>query len=535
MIVPASRLHAVLRGTPAAGHPPRWLVAAGLLVGAAMMLPVAYLLVRAVGSGGDAWALLWRWRTLQILGSTVALALAVTAASVALGVAVAWLTHRTDLPGRRWWTIASALPLVVPSYLGAFVFLAAFGPRGLLRDVLGIDVLPELRGFPGALVVLTLFSYPFVALSAGAALDGHDGSLEEASRLLGRTAWGTFWRVTVPQLRPAVTAGALLVGLYVLSDFGAISLVQFDSFTQVIYTQYRGSLDRSLAALLALLLVVLTAVVVVLERRTRGPARFHRFAPGVRRRLRATRLRQWTPLGVLVVAGLATLTLVVPVAVLAYWWLRGTPELADGSELWQAAANSALAAGLAAAITVLAALPVALLACRYRGRASAWLQAAVYSSQALPGIVIALALVFFAANYAPVVYQTLPLLLFAYVVRFQPHASGPLRGSLVQITPTVEEAARTLGQSPAQALRRVTLPLARPGLQAGAALVLLGALKELPATLLLAPTGFGTLATRTWGFASEGFFALAAAHALVLMLLATVPMVFLARRGIASE
>jgi iron(III) transport system permease protein len=183
----------------------------------------------------------------------VGLAAVVTAASVAVAVPLAWLTARTDLPGRRAWAVLAALPLVIPSYVGGFVLVSMFGPRGLLQDALaplGVERLPEIYGLPGAALALTLFSYPYVLLTVRGALRGMDPALEEASRSLGSGGWATFFRVTLPQLRPAIVAGALLVALYSLSDFGAVSLLQFDSFSREIYTQYRSAFDRTPAAIL---------------------------------------------------------------------------------------------------------------------------------------------------------------------------------------------------------------------------------------------------------------------------------------------
>lgn len=530
-LVPARAATAAPRRRSA--RPPAWLVGTGVVVSALALVPIAYLVVLTASAGDATIDLILRERTLGVLLRTVLLASTVTLASIAVGVPIAWLTTRSDLPGRRWWAILGVLPLVIPSYVGGYAVVAAFGPRGALQSVLeplGVTRLPELYGFPGAALALTLFSYPYVVLSVRGALLRLDPAYEEVSRSLGRGPWRTFLTVTLPQLRPGITAGALLVTLYSLSDFGAVSLLQFDSFTRAIYVQYRASFDPTLAAVLSLMLVVCTAAVLVAEARLRGRARYHRSGGGARRPAATVRLGPWRWPAIafcLLVVGLAV---VVPIATIGFWLVRGLAAGETFGAVWEPALNSITASGLAAVLTVLAAIPVAVLAVRSSGLLSGFVERATYAGFALPGIVIGLAIVFVAARYLPWLYQTLPLLLVAYLVRFVPEAVGVTRSSLLQVSPRVEEVARTLGRSPGGVLRSVTLPIIRPGLLAAGALVFLTAMKELPTTILLAPTGFDTLAVRIWSTTSEGFFARAALPALLMMLVAAVSLWILLRQ-----
>lgn len=512
--------------------PPAWLVAAGLAVAALGIVPIAYLAILA-GSSQDAADLVLRDRTIGVLLRTLALAATVTAASVLVGVPIAWLTTRSDLPARRAWTILSLLPLVVPSYVGGYAVVAAFGPRGALQSLLeplGVARLPELYGFPGAALTLTLFSFPYVVLSVRGALLRLDPAYEEVSRSLGRGPWRTFLTVTLPQLRPAITGGALLVALYSLADFGAVSLLQFDSFTRAIYVQYRASFDPTLAAVLALMLVACTAVLLLAEGRFRGRARYHRSGGGASRARRTVELGGWRWPALALCAVVVGIALGVPVVTIGFWLARGLSAGELGPSVWIPAANSVLASGLAAILAVIASVPVAVLAVRHRGIIGSIVERATYAGFALPGIVIGLAFVFVAARYLPVVYQTLPLLLIAYLVRFVPEAVGTTRASLLQVSPRLEEVARTLGRAPGAVLREVTLPIIRPGLIAGGALVFLTAMKELPTTIMLAPTGFDTLAVRIWSTTSEGFFARAAPPALLMILVAGASMWLLLRQ-----
>ncbi len=512
-------------------RPPLYFVIPAALVAAAMLLPAVYLVIRTAEAGDAVWTLLLRDRTWRVLVNTVALAAAVSAASVAVGVPLAWLTTRTDLPGRRFWGVMSVLPLAIPSLVGAFAFVSAWAQGGLvhqlLRQVAGVARMPDLYGFPGAWLVLTLLTYPYVVLSVRGALWGLDPSQEEAARSLGHGTWSVLWRVTLPQLRPAIASGALLVALYTLSDFSAVALLQFESFTQAIYVQYQATFNRSYAAVLSLVLVALTVIILGLEAMARGRGRYYKVSAGAARRPPIVPLGRWKWPAVAFCALTGLVAVVVPAGVNVYWLVRGL-VLGMGVQLdWQALGNSVYAALLAAGASVACALPVAILSVRWPGRLAALLERAAYVGYALPGIVVALSLVFFAANYARPLYQTMALLVFAYVVLFLPQGLGAIRASLLQVSPNVENAARSLGLPPWRVALTVTLPLVRPGIITGATLVFLTVMKELPATLLLSPLGFRTLTTRIWSNVSEAFYIQAAAPALLLVLASSVSVAIL--------
>jgi iron(III) transport system permease protein len=522
------------RGAARRGPPPA-LTLAALLTVAAVALPVVYLVIRAAGGGAHAWGVLQRHDTLLLVGRTVGIVAAVTAAAIALGVPLAWLVVRTDLPGRRLWAVALALPLVIPSYVAALALLGAFGPRGLLQQALeplGVERVPEIYGFGGAFLALTLSTYPYVLLLVIGALRGLDPALEEASRSLGRGSLETFLRVTLPALRPAVGVSSLLVALYVLADFGAVSLMQFDALTRAIYLQYRSLFDRSPAAVLSLVLVALTALILLLEARTRRrSAVYHRSGPGAARATAPVPLGRWRWSAVGLCGLVVTLFLAVPVGVLVYWLARGGRRGRGLDAVGEAALNSLLAAAVAAAVAVVAALPVALLAHRHPRPWSRALERASYTGNALPGVVIALSLVFFAANYAGWIYQTLALLVAAYVIRFLPDALAGVSSGLLTVSPRLEEAARGLGRSSLRVRLTVTVPLLRAGMLSGAALVFLSVMKELPATLLLKPIGFETLATEVWRQTSVASYSRAALPALVLIAIAAPSLYLIGRQG----
>ncbi|HVF20195.1 MAG TPA: iron ABC transporter permease [Mycobacteriales bacterium] len=495
---------------------PAALVAPAVVVALAAVLPIAYLLVRATENGlGTAGRILFRERTAALLGRSVALAVAVTVSSAVIGVTLAWLTMRCRLPGAPLWGVTAALPLAIPTYVAGFAYISRF---------------PGLAGFRGAWLVLTLYSYPYVYLPVAAALRGMDPAMEEASRSLGVGPWRTFTGVTLRQLRPSLAAGSLLVALYVFSDFGAVSLMRFDAFTRVIYQSYQASFDRTPAAVLGCLLVAVTIAIVVAEGRTRGVARYARTGRGAARRATPIELGRWRWPAITGVGALTALTLGVPGWTLGTWLARGVSDtqLADTAS---AAVGSVTAATLGALVTVVAAIPVALLAARYRSPLAGAVERASYAGHALPGLVIALSLVFFATRYADPLYQRLPVLVFAYFVLFLPLAVGAVHASALQAPPVLEEIARSLGSGPWRVMRTVTAPLTAPGVGAGAALVFLTCMKELPATLLLRPTGMQTLSVRVWEETGAGQYAAAAPAAALLVLVAAVPTWLLTRRG----
>lgn len=496
-----------------------------------MLVPAAYLVVMA---GELPFAriveLLTAPETLRLAARTIGLAVSVTVASLLLGVPLAWLTVRSDLPARRFFAVATALPLVIPTYVGAYTILATFAPGGLVESWLGVRP-PSPYGFVGAFAALTLFTYPYVLLTCQSALRGIDPAFEEASRSLGRGPVTTFLRVTLPQLRPAAAAGGLLVSLYVLSDFGAVSMLRYSTFTRALYTQFRSAFDRAPAAVLGLFLVALTLVVLLIEARVARDRGGQFRSSTTARQADTVPLRAWRWPAAAFASTVVAAGLVVPITVVVYWLVRGLRVGEPIDLVVGAAGRSLLAALLGALVATLAALPIGIWAARSPSRVARGIERLAFTGYALPGIVVALALVYVGIRVTPGLYQTLAMLVFAYVVLFLPQAVGAIRTSLMQVPPGVEEASRTLGAGRVRTLFRLVLPLSGRGAITGGALVFLTAMKELPATLLLAPTGYDTLAVRVWSATREAFFARAAAPALLLILLGSVPLAILTIRS----
>ncbi len=495
------------------GHGVAALWTAATLVAAAALMPAVYLVVRASGADSEALASFQRMRTLELTGLSAGLAVLVALSALAIGLPLAWLTTRSDLPGRRVWTAVLAAPLAIPSYVGAYTAIGAFGAGGLLPPVLPV------RGFVAAWWVLTLLTYPYVLLPVRAALLRSPPAVEETARSLGLSPFQALIRVVLPQVRPAAASGALLVALYVLSDFGAVALLDCDTFTAAIFSRFENA-DLMGGALYALVLVAVCLLLVAFEQRVRGSHSL--YVRRAARRPTTQPLGRWKIPTTLACGAFASLAVGVPLAVLGVWASRGDFSsdalAATGALSW----DSVKVSSLAALATAVAALPIAYVAARRPGWAATLLDRAAHVGFALPGLVIALSLVSLSVGVRWL-YQSLPLLIVAYLVHFLPQSLGSTRSGLLQVDPQLGEAARSLGRTPLGAFRSVTLPLIAPAIVAGALLVFLTTMKELPTTLLLHPTGLDTLAIRMWSYIEEGFFAEAALPAVALVVFAGLP------------
>lgn len=530
---------------------PRWRLSSahpGLFLGAlfaslVVAAPLLYLAVRAAQGGLDTWGWLLSERLPGLLARTFQLGAGTTLLAVALALPLAWLVHRTDLPGRRWLTWIGALPLVFPPYVGAFVYITLFGPRGSLESLLarltgipGHELnLPSIYSLPGAVVILGLFTFPYIYLLVGSALRGGHQSLEEAARSAGLSQGQVFWRVTLPLLRPALVAGALLVILYALSDFGSVAMLRVETFTAAIYLQIRGRFDRSAAAVLSLVLVLLTLGIILFEEAVqRQGARYYQ-TTGQWKPVRPVSLGRWKWPATLFAWGLAFASVGLPLGMLVAWSVEGIADQGLSRTMFGYGWNSLLSAGGAATAATLLAFPVAYFAVRYRGAVSRMLFRLAYIGYSLPGIVVALAATFLFHRFLGPLYGTVWALLTAYVIRFLPQSMGALHSGLGALSPNLEDAGRSLGLTSGQVLRKITLPLIAPSLVTGWALVFLNTLKELPATLLMRPAGSDTLAVRVWIEADEGFYAQAAPSALLLIILAAIPLSLMLRKVLQGE
>ncbi|RNL64318.1 iron ABC transporter permease [Nocardioides marmoriginsengisoli] len=497
------------------------LLLTGLVVVVLALIPLGYVVVATVTMGPhELGALLWRARVGELLGNTLKLLVGTVLVTTVLGVGTAVLVSRTDLPGRGWWHALLSAPLAVPA------FVNSYGWVSLTSDV---------QSYLGAVLVISLSYYPLVYLPVVGALATLEAAPEEVARSLGRSRTRAFLTAALPRLLPAVLGGGLLVGLHVLAEFGALQLLNYPTFTTAIYGQYRSSFTSNAGTVLASVLVALCIVLLLIELLARGRRRLDRVGRGTGRRPEPVPLGRFRPLALLGLLGLVALTLGVPLYSLTHWLVVGSSTAFPVGDLVGALVSTLGLAAAGAAVTVVMAMPLAWLVVRRRGAASTVLERAAYIANALPGIVVALALITVSIRVVPSLYQTLPVLLLAYAVLFLPRALVSVRSSLEHAPVLLDEVSRSLGQSTWATFRRVTLPLVSPGVGAGAALVFLAISTELTATLLLSPIGTDTLATKFWSASSSVQYGAAAPYAVLLILAALPATVMLSRQARPQE
>jgi iron(III) transport system permease protein len=489
------------------GTRPGPLVTASVAVTVAgSLIPLGYVLWAFAATGpAAAHQLLVRPRVGELLLNTAALVVITVPLCVALGVGAAWLVERTDLPGRNFWRPVFVMPLAVPAFVNSYAWTS---------------VAPALHGLAAAVLVTTLSYFPFAYLPVLATLRRLDPAVEESARALGSGSVGVFFRVVLPQLRLALLGGGLLIGVHLLAEYGAFALLRFDTFTTAIFQQFQATFDGAAGAMLAGVLVLCCLVLLVTETVARGDARYTRVGSGVQRQAAPLRLGRSALPALAALLALALMSVGVPVWTIIRWLWIGGAAVWVPTELSSALAQTVGLAVCAAVVTTCLAYPIAWVAVRSRGSLARIVEGANWITSSLPGIVTALALISVGIHILRPLYQSVVLVVVAYVLMFLPRAMVNVRSGLAQVPVDLEDASRALGVSTRGTFARVTLPLTAPAAGAGAALVFVAVATELTATLLLAPTGTRTLAMRFWSFGSELDYAAAAPYALVMVVLA---------------
>jgi iron(III) transport system permease protein len=481
-------------------------VALGALIALLLLSPLVLIALDARSAGwGEIHRVLFRSRSVFLLRHTVVLSLLVVAFAASIGTAAAWCTERAGIRGRRIWTVLLVAPVAIPDFVVGYAWHS---------------IAPQMNSLLAAAIVMTLGTYPLVYLPVAAAFRRTDPAMEDTAHSLGVGPVATFRRVTLPLIRTALLGGCVLVVLTVISEYGAFEILRYQTFTTEIFTEFQ--FEPQAAGALSIPLVLLGLLVLgtdlIIPRR-----RSARIAP--RRTVIRRRLRPKTAIplaaGLVVLIGLGV---GVPVGTIVYWMIQSQhttlPAAATlGSATWATLRYSALGAGVAVTL----ALPLAMMTFRRSSPTRMLLERSTYITQALPGVVIALSLVYFATRYAYGVYQTGLLLVAAYAILHFPLALVCVKTSVAQAPSQLSDVGRSLGKGPVVVFLRVTLPLLAPGLLAGFCLVFLTAVTELTATLVLAPIGVHTLATQFWAYQSEVAYGAAAPYALVIIALAMVP------------
>ncbi len=495
-----------------------WLLSVmSILIVATLLSPLVLIIAQAIEAGwGEVWPLLDRPFVALLLWNTIRLALVVTTLCAVIGTGAAWLTERTALPGRRIWGVLLIVPIVIPDFVLAWTWSS---------------ISPAIHGYPGAVLVMTLHLYPLVYLPMSAAFRAADPGQEEAARSLGLSQWAVWLRISVRQARSALLGSCLLVCLTLLSYYGAFENLRYQTFTTAIFGELQTQFAPVAASSLSLVLVALSALALTGEATFRERGRLHRSGPMAQRAQKAIplgKMRLFALVGVAVTVGLA---LGFPIVVVFYWLVAGGSSTVPAAvSLGAATGYTMLYSALGALVATVLALPVSLLAARHQRRWTAALERSTFALQAIPGVVIALALVYAASRYMDFVYQSPELLVAAYALMFFPLGLVAVASSVARASPRLEEIGRSLGKGPLAVRLTVTVPLLAPGLAAAFCFIFLSAATELTATLQLVPIGAQTLATQFWSYAEESVaFGAAAPYAAMMMVMSAVPAYLLGR------
>ena len=498
----------------------------------------------------EVWQHLIDTQLLYLLGNTGILMLGVGIGVVCLGVCLAWMTSVLDFPGRSIFEWALILPLAMPAYVMGFVYLGLFDYTGAVptwfRQELGIQ-LPSIRSPLGVVWVMIIVLYPYVYMLARSAFLSQGQVLMNAARTLGIGPWGAFWRVALPLARPGIVAGTSLALMETLADFGTVSIFNFDTFTTAIYKSWYGLFNLQAAAQLASLLLLIVAVSLSIERWTRGNAQFSQnnlsFMSTQRYTLKGVKAWGLT----LCLTAFFSVVFLIPLFVLGSWAVeRWTVDF--DARMVQLIVNTLSLGGIACVLTLLMAGFLAF--SKRRHQTNPVIRQSIYLSTlgyALPGSVLAIGVMLVFAyldrqtidwlqtyfNYTggQLFLGSVGALIFAYVVRFLAPAFGSLDTGLGQIKPSLHEAAQGLGAGRWRIFYRIYLKLLRPSMLTGMLIVLVDVMKEMPATLLLRPFGWDTLAVRIYEMTSEGEWERAALPAIVLVIAGLLPVILLIKKS----
>ena len=512
--------------------PPLVLLIPALFIALAMMLPVIYLLIRGFENPGNLIDIIGNNQTATILLKSVLLILTVTTTCLLISIPLSWILTRSDMPLRNLVFILCTLPLVVPSYVGAFILISLSSRSGFLFPILsffGIDQIPQVHGLLGSTIVISFLSYPYLLLPICAAMAKLNPLMEEAARTLGKNQLSAFFRITLPQLKPAILSGALLISLYTLSDFGAVSLMRYETFTWAIFQHFNTSIDRSMPANLSLVLLLVATIFIFAQIRYRGNNSYHHTGSGAQRNNTAIKLGKLNTLAFAFCFSIITISIIFPISTLVYWVLKAMLNDQSLYLNWSAAWNSLLVSTLAASLIMVFAIPASALIVRHPSKFTRFFEYTSYFGYLLPGIVVALSILYFCINYFSFLYQSILILILGYAVLFFPAALISTKDMILRISPNIEESAKLLGANTFHTITKITLPLMMPGIITGTALVFLITIKELPLTLILGPLDFQTLATTIWDRTNEAFFAQSAVYSLILITISILPLILLSK------
>ncbi|MEQ3697514.1 MAG: iron ABC transporter permease [Pseudomonadales bacterium] len=501
---------------------------------ALVLLLVAAPVVALLSSWGsvdvELWSHLWRTQLPELITNTLLLMLGVSLGVLVFGVSTAWLTSVCDFPGRRWLSWALVLPMAMPAYVLAFVVLGITDFGSPLQQFIATQfpgVHLDLRHPVAVMLVLSLVFYPYVFLLARTAFRYQGITSIQAARTLGKGPWKAFFSVVLPMARPAIAAGLALALMETLADFGAVSVFNYQTFTTAIYKSWSSFYSLSTATQLASLLLLLVAVLLLLERFNRS-GRFAENSAHLQRFQLAGAVKWLASLWCFAIFFFAFL---LPLVQLVVWAWDEFALLRDPRFVGFIVNTVKL--GVMAMLVAVVFATLSQLANFYnRSKWLSYLQVFASLGYALPGSVMAVGMMIVAAQIDSLLARHFLMgspfvLIVAYLARFYAVANGPIETAMSKIKPSLLESARVLGVSEGQQFRRVVLPLLSPGVYVAALMVLVDVMKEMPATLLLRPFGWDTLAIKIFELTSEGEWQQAAVPALILVLISILPVIYL--------
>jgi len=498
------------------------------------LMPIFYMFWRFANFSKNLSSFLSSWDVGTLLFNTLLLFFAVIFTSLLLGLLISILTVRYEFPGSKLLFSLTILPLVIPSYIGALTYVSAFSPKGLFANLFsryGVNEITGIEGFIGSWIVLTLFTYPYVQLICSSALRNLDSTVEDAARSLGVKKIKMYTKVVLPRLKKPIIYSSLLVGLYVISDFGAVSLMKYGTMTKAIYSYYVININGDPVIFYSTILILLALVISFAQRGTE----LSRSAKvsGTPREIIKIKLSKKNKILVLTFFGIVIFfSLLLPMGVLSYWLIRGLANGNSVSGTFSGVVGSLTAATVTSIFAMIIATPIVVMISQYRSKFGDIFEKVTLTLYGLPHIAVGISMLFITIKIFPAIYQTFTTLIISYLIVFLPQAVGGGQASMEQVKLSYIEASSGLGLSKIDTFFKVTFPLIYRGLFAGAALVFLSTMKELPQTLLLRPTGFSTMAVDIWSYASEALFTQAAFSAFILLAISALPTYILSTRNL---
>ncbi len=515
---------------------PKALIITNFIILITFLLPTFYLIWRFLTFTRSYVSFFRSWNVFDLLLNTMLLFIFVVISSLILGLLISIILVRFNIPGSKILFTLSVLPLVIPSYIGALTYVSAFSPKGLfvqLFSSFGINEIAGIDGFFGSWLVLTLFTYPYVVLICSSALRNLDSTVEDAARSLGKNRFNVYTQVVIPRLKKPIIFSGLLVGLYVISDFGAVSLMRYSTLTKAIYSYYEFNINGDPVIFYSSILIVLALLISFIQRGSEE-ARSAKVSgtPKISEKTNLSprsKVLIYTFLSLVIFSGL-----ILPISVLSYWLIRGLSAGNSVRAVFGGVIGSLSVSLLAALFSVIVSTPIIIMVSQYRSKFGNVLERIMLALYGLPHISVGVAILFITIKIFPSIYQSFTALIISYLIVFLPQAIGAGQASMEQVKSNYLDASAGLGMSKLKSFYRITLPLIYRGLFAGGALVFLSTMKELPQTLLLRPTGLNTMAIDIWSYASEGLFTQAAFSSFILLAISAIPTYILSTRNLTT-